>query len=172
MPLPRESPTPASVLPSVARLVRALIWVCLKCGIRMRYPDVATMDVAALQTLLDGPSSTGWLILDARTLAEFNFSHLSGAVPLDAGTTMTDGEIEEMAGSKNRPILVVCSVGVRSAKQALKLQRQGFLRVTHLEGGLFEWVNQGHRLVDQGDPVRKVHPYGRIWGLLLHPPHE
>jgi rhodanese-related sulfurtransferase len=138
----------------------------------MRYPDVATMNVVAVQTLLHTASSTSWLILDARSLDEFTVSHLPGAVPLDTGTTKTDGEIDKIAGSKNRPILVVCSVGLRSAKQALKLQSRGFMRVTHLEGGLFEWVNQGHSLVRQGKRVHEVHPYNLLWGLLLRPPHE
>lgn len=138
----------------------------------MWYRDVATMDVVAFQTLLDTASSTGWLILDARTHDEYAFSHLSGSVPLDTEITKGDGEIEEIAGSKSRPILVVCSVGLRSAKQASKLQSRGFMRVAHLEGGLFEWVNRGHRLVSQGKQVHKVHPYNLLWGLLLRSPPE
>lgn len=172
MPLPREqSTTPPPVPECVVRPVRVLIWACLKGWIRIRYRNVARLDAVALQALLDTPSSTGWLILDARTHDEYAVSHLPGAVPLDTGTTKTDEEIEVIADSKTHPVLLVCSVGLRSAMQALKLKRSGFKRVAHLDGGLFEWVNRGHTLVSQGKCVHKVHPYNLLWGLLLRPPH-
>lgn len=152
--------------------MRDLIWACLKGWIRARYPDVATMDAVDLQALLNTTSSSDWLLLDARTWAEFSCSHLPGAVPLHAGANQAEQTIERIAGSRNRPILVVCSVGVRSAKQARKLQRQGFRRVAHLEGGLFEWVNRGHTLEKQGQRTHLVHPFNRLWGLLLRPLQE
>jgi len=50
-----------------------------------------------------------------------------------------------------------------------RLRERGFQKAVNLEGGLFEWVNQGHQLVHEGLPTTLIHPYNRLWGLLLKP---
>ena len=61
------------------------------------------------------------------------------------------------------------AVGVRSAAVVKRLRQRGFRKAVNLEGGLFEWVNQGHQLVHEGLPTTLVHPFNRFWGLLLKP---
>ena len=147
--------------------LRTLIWSCLKGWIGIRFPHVSSMDAEQLKALLEQGSGTDLLILDVRSPAEFSCSHLPHAVSIESGLIQGIQDLEGVAGSRTRPILVYCSVGVRSAKAVLELQKRGFERVTHLEGGVFEWVNRGHSLVHQGQPTDKVHPYNRLWGLLL-----
>jgi rhodanese-related sulfurtransferase len=125
------------------------------------------MDTGRLQALLDDPEGADWLIVDARHHAEFATSHLPGAVPIAPAASTRKADIAAMADSRKRPVLVVCSVGVRSARLALELKRRGYEQVWHLDGGLFAWVNEGHSLLGQGRPTRLVHPYNRLWGLLL-----
>jgi hypothetical protein len=59
-------------------------------------------------------------------------------------------------------------VGYRSARLAKKLQETGYSHVINLEGSIFEWYNHGYPVVAR-EPVRRVHPYNRLWGLLLFP---
>ena len=64
----------------------------------------------------------------------------------------------------------MCSIGWRSSKLAEKLALAGCRNVVNLEGGTFEWVNQGHALVGpDGARTTLVHPYNAAFGLLLNP---
>ncbi|MCP9916954.1 rhodanese-like domain-containing protein [Cyanobium sp. ATX 6F1] len=148
--------------------MNGFVWFCLKQWIRLRYPSAPSIRSDELQRALAIQRPGDWVILDARTAAEFNVSHLPGAVLLADG-----GELLGLAPSKEasleQPIVVCCSVGLRSAAVVNELQQRGFRRAVNLEGGLFEWVNHGHQLVQGGRPTTEVHPFHRFWGLLLKP---
>ncbi|WP_157665375.1 rhodanese-like domain-containing protein [Cyanobium sp. NIES-981] len=139
---------------------------CLKRWIRRRHPAVTAITPEQLQRILAGEERHDWLILDARSPAEFACSHLPGAVRLEAGGRMAAlGSMEALAWE--RPIVVCCSVGVRSAARVEELQRAGFTRAVNLDGGLFRWVREGRSLIRQGEPTQQVHPFGPGWGWLL-----
>ncbi|MCP9772726.1 rhodanese-like domain-containing protein [Synechococcus sp. Tobar12-5m-g] len=107
------------------------------------------------------------MILDARTAAECHVSGLPGAVRIaDGGKIPGLGSLGE--ASLEKPIVVCCSVGLRSAAVVNRLQQLGFRRAVNLEGGLFEWVNHGHQLVHGDQATKRVHPFNRFWGLLLN----
>jgi rhodanese-related sulfurtransferase len=129
------------------------------------------MDADQLQAVLEQSSTTDLLILDVRSRAEFVCSHLPRAVAIELRSPQADQDIQEVAGSRKRPVLVYCSVGVRSAKMVMVLQNLGFEQVIHLDGGVFEWINRGHSLVCEGQATHKVHPFNRLWGFLLKTPH-
>ncbi len=70
--------------------------------------------------------------------------------------------------SKDKPIVVYCSVGKRSENIAEKLINDGYKNVSNLYGGIFEWVNQGHEeynLTNKKTP--NVHAYNFLWGQFL-----
>ena len=66
--------------------------------------------------------------------------------------------------SKDAVIVAYCSVGYRSSVFAERLQRAGYLNVRQLDGGIFQWANEGRPLA--GGKV--VHPYNARWGRYLH----
>ncbi len=103
--------------------------------------------------------------VDAREKAEFNVSHINGA----CWVGYEDFDMSRLSDlDKNRPVIVYCSVGYRSEQIALKLENAGFSDVYNLYGGIFEWKNQGHAVVDtSGKPTEKVHAYSRVWGIWL-----
>lgn len=110
--------------------------------------------------------NTGSVVfLDAREIAEYNVSHISGA--RHVGYDKFDmASVKNIA--KNQRIVVYCSVGYRSEKIAEKLIAAGYTNVSNLYGGIFEWVNQGHKIVDaSGKPTAKVHAYSKSWGIWL-----
>ena len=145
--------------------VGAQTWNSIQRTIKKRFPGVrqlATADLAAW--LEDANRPVKPLLLDARSSAEFEVSHLPGAVRLES--------VEEVIHddpARTRPVVVYCSIGYRSSAFAEKLQRAGFADVRNLEGSIFAWANEGRPVCHGGkmlSPAR-VHPYGAKWGQLL-----
>ena len=46
--------------------------------------------------------------------------------------------------AKDRPLVMVCRSGARSAQATVILQRSGFDRVANLNGGMLRWRAEGH----------------------------
>ena len=104
------------------------------------------------------------LLLDARTPAEFRVSHLAGARFVNFDSVRT----AQFAGlDRDRPVVVYCSVGLRSERLGERLHALGFRHVRNLYGGLFEWVNEGHPVVNATGATTNVHPYSAFWGSWL-----
>lgn len=103
--------------------------------------------------------------VDAREKNEFAVSHIKDAVW--CGYDDFDiNRLKNVDGSKK--IVVYCSVGYRSEKISLKLKKLGFTNTYNLYGGIFEWKNQGHPVVDPaGNETEKVHAYNEKWGVWL-----
>ena len=104
-------------------------------------------------------------ILDTRAKAEFDVSHLPGAIWVG----YEDFQLKRFGHlSKGSRILLYCSVGYRSEKVAEKLVRAGYLNVTNLSGGIFAWVNAGKPVYDNdGKITDRIHGYSRAWGIWL-----
>ncbi|GAA4503557.1 hypothetical protein GCM10023172_28640 [Hymenobacter ginsengisoli] len=107
----------------------------------------------------------GQVLLDAREPHEFAVSHLRGA-RLVGYDTFSLAEVQDIP--KNTPIVVYCSVGLRSEKIGARLQQAGFTNVRNLYGGIFEWVNEGQPIEGaSGQPTDQVHAYSPTWGIWL-----
>jgi rhodanese-related sulfurtransferase len=67
----------------------------------------------------------GAQVVDVRSLAEFASGHAPGSINIPLP------EIDERAQEldRNRPVIVCCASGTRSAMAAHRLRRQGFARV-------------------------------------------
>ena len=107
------------------------------------------------------------VLLDVRTKAEFEVSHLEGAIRAEPGS-----DAAAITIPKDQTIVTYCSVGYRSGAFAKKLSEAGYRNVTNLEGSIFRWANENRPLVHEGRPTDKVHPYNRLWGLLLDESHR
>jgi rhodanese-related sulfurtransferase len=101
--------------------------------------ELQPTDAAAL---LAGPNPP--LLLDVREPWEVETAGLSGA------TCIPMGEIPSRMGEldRDRPVLVMCHHGRRSAQVAFLLERSGFREVINLTGGIEAWSDQ----VDPGIP--------------------
>ncbi|MCI1187707.1 rhodanese-like domain-containing protein [Hymenobacter sp. DH14] len=123
---------------------------------------VPTVPAVELARELQQPAPP--LLLDARTPAELRVSHLAGAqfVDFDSVPTAQFADLD-----RARPVVVYCSVGLRSERLGERLHALGFRQVRNLYGGLFEWVNEGHPVVNEGGVTDAVHPYSTFWGSWL-----
>jgi rhodanese-related sulfurtransferase len=82
------------------------------------------------------------VVVDVRDPGEYGAGHILGAknVPL----SRIDSGGAEIAGKrKDKPVIVYCDTGNRSAKAAAALKRQGYARVLNLAGGLGAWQQAG-----------------------------
>ncbi|MEZ4809432.1 MAG: rhodanese-like domain-containing protein [Allomuricauda sp.] len=107
------------------------------------------------------------VLLDARERGEFEVSHLKNSVWVGYETFEIDRVLETFP-DKDVPIVVYCSLGVRSEDIGEKLKKAGFTNVKNLYGGIFEWKNKGYPVYDLNQKeTEKVHAYSTYWGNFL-----
>ncbi len=141
-------------------------WSLVNAKIRREFPDVPRMKTSELDDLLKKANEKP-LLLDVRTKAEFDVSHLSGAIRVEPGA-----DVSKLSLPKDKPVVTYCSVGYRSAALAKKLREAGYAHVTNLEGSIFRWANENRPLVHDGQPTDKVHPFNAVWGMLVEKAHR
>ena len=137
-------------------------WALVHAEIRRDFPRVERITPAALATWMNDDEAVPPLLLDVRTREEFEVSHLRNARQVDPKTAAS-----ALQEPMDRPIVTYCSVGYRSGAFAEKLRAAGYTRVVNLEGSIFRWANEGRPVYQLDQRVGKVHPYNRVWGLLL-----
>jgi rhodanese-related sulfurtransferase len=104
-------------------------------------------------------SQTPPWILDVRTPAEFETSHIDGSlnVPLDVLSDYGSKVAEQL--DPNRDVVLVCRSGQRSSQAAELLQGEGVTGGTILENGITDWEAQGYEVnrgVQRWDLERQV----------------
>ncbi len=112
-------------------------------------------------------SAQNQIILDTRKREEYEVSHLKDAIWVGYKDFQKDSVINKIT-DKNRPIVVYCSIGVRSEDIGEKLQKAGFTHVQNLYGGIFEWKNQGNSVYTNNRETDSVHTFNKQWGKLLN----
>ena len=104
------------------------------------------------------------IILDSREQEEYDVSHLKGAKWIG----YENFSMDNLSGiPKDKPIVIYCSVGVRSQKIGIRLKEAGFQEVYNLYGGIFHWVNEGNAVYKAGIKTSKVHAFSPVWGIWL-----
>ena len=107
-------------------------------GQQLTYRNIS---VSEAKTMME--SNPSLLIVDVRTIQEFAQGHLKGAVNIPlSDLPLRSGELE-----KNKPILVYCHTGNRSAQASAILVKAGFTHIYNMEGGISAWTNSGYPTV-------------------------
>lgn len=88
------------------------------------------------QTLLAGAEPPQFL--DVREAWELDTAAVAGARHIPMGEVPT--RLAEL--DRNRPIIVMCHHGRRSAQVAMLLERSGFAEVINLAGGIAAWSDE------------------------------
>lgn len=76
-------------------------------------------------------------IVDVRTPEEFSEGHIANAVNMDVTADGFEQQIETL--NKEKPVMVYCKSGGRSARAASILKDKGFKNVYDLDGGIIGW---------------------------------
>lgn len=132
---------------------------------------IRRVDPEAAAELLD----QGWTYLDVRSVAEFTDGHAPGAyniplldfVPGQGLKPNTNFLLEVLANfAPDRPLVVACKAGGRSARAAAMLAESGFTNVVDMEGGFYGefdetgvlacagWASVGLPVVSGEEPER------------------
>ena len=107
------------------------------------------------------------IICDSRELEEFEVSSIDGAIYVGYNE-FKDDQIASLNADRNTPIVIYCSLGVRSEDIAERFQKAGYTNVKNLYGGIFEWKNKGYPVVDStGTETERVHAFSKAWGKWL-----
>jgi len=103
-------------------------------------------------------------IIDSRSSSEYEISRLENAIFIDY-ETFNPIKVENIA--KSATIVVYCSVGYRSEKTGEKLLDAGFSDVYNLNGGIFQWVNEGRKIYNSTGETARIHGYSEDWAKWL-----
>ena len=107
------------------------------------------------------------LILDTREKKEFDVSHIASARYVGYDHFSSE-EISEEVTDRNTPIIVYCSLGIRSEDIGEKLEKAGFTNVKNLYGGIFEWKNNAYPVINsEGKETENVHTFSKLWSRWL-----
>ena len=144
----------------------AITWSAVFTWIQRDWPQVPQMSTGELAELMAAGNESALLLIDVRTREEYEVSHLPGAIWAETPSQIASA----MGGASDRkPVVLYCSVGVRSSRAAAKLMESGRANVFNLQGSIFKWANEGGSLIANGSAVHVVHPYSERWGVLLNP---
>ena len=97
------------------------------------------------------------LLLDIRESLEFDAAHIDKSMHVPRGILESsceynfDDTIPELVEARNRPLVVVCRSGNRSALAARTLQNMGYINVKSMKTGLRGWNDYELPLVDKND---------------------
>lgn len=81
-------------------------------------------------------------LVDVRTSSEFLTGHIPNSQNIDVLSPSFEEDIRLL--DKEKPVVVYCKSGVRSAQCSKKLQAAGFVKIYDLDGGFSQWKHQGY----------------------------
>lgn len=82
-----------------------------------------------------------FIIIDVRTLAEYEKGHIPRAKLLDSASPTIDQDLASL--KRNATYIIYCQSGRRSLGIIEKMKNMGFSSVKNMEGDFSEWVKQG-----------------------------
>ncbi|MDB4902092.1 MAG: oxidase [Mucilaginibacter sp.] len=76
-------------------------------------------------------------LIDVREDFEYEMSNLGGVLIPLGGVLIEANKID-----KNKPVVVMCRSGKRSAAAIMQLEQQGFTNLYNLKGGILAWAEE------------------------------
>jgi molybdopterin/thiamine biosynthesis adenylyltransferase/rhodanese-related sulfurtransferase len=117
------------------------------CGAVSEEAEAATVDSTITARELKEWQDAGKdvFLVDVREPAEWEIVRIPGAVLIPKGDLPS--KLSELP--QNKPVVMYCKTGVRSAETLALLKNAGFKDALHVQGGVTAWATQ----VDNGQPV-------------------
>lgn len=126
--------TPSGLLRGFAAAFACLL---LLVAVQVCAKDISVQEAAAL---VQNPPQ-GLTIVDVRTPAEFREGHVAGAVNMDFfGSTF---EAQVLTLPKDKPVLLYCRTGNRSAGAYDVMTKEGVTNILHMNKGINAWQQAG-----------------------------
>lgn len=123
-------------------LIALLITIILIFSCNKRLPSKAKLVSAEdMQSLLQQDNIQ---LIDVRTPKEFNGGHIENALNINFFAPTFTEDIKAL--DKNKPVILYCRSGKRSAKSAKKFIEAGFTDLYNLDGGIIKWKQEGFNI--------------------------
>jgi rhodanese-related sulfurtransferase len=156
------------LLPAAAQLFAPQSLQAVEADVAKQFTDIEHLPSDGMAEILRRPDV---MIFDVREPGEHAVSRIPGAVRVDPGA-WTDAFLKQHAAELGgKTVVFYCSVGVRSAKFASRVQpdlkQAGVSKVYNLQGGIFRWHNEERGVVDDAGATPYLHPYNASWGKLV-----
>jgi rhodanese-related sulfurtransferase len=116
----------------------ALVFTELRRG-SLGFKDLNPNDTVRLMNSEDAA------LLDVRDDTEFKSGHVLNAIHIPLG--LLESRIRELEAHREKPIVVYCRTGQRSAQASAILGKQGFTKVYKMSGGILAWQSANMPLV-------------------------
>lgn len=138
-PLCSEKPSQTSLLPDYEAF----------CGVLSDAAEVAvkdsTISVSELKNKIDGKEN--FLLIDVREPSEFEIVRIPGSILIPKQGFLDGSALASLP--QDKPIILHCKSGVRSAECLAILKSAGFADAKHVSGGVVAWAKQ----IDTSLPV-------------------
>ncbi|MBU2111978.1 MAG: adenylyltransferase/sulfurtransferase MoeZ [Actinobacteria bacterium] len=102
----------------------------------------STISVTTLEHMLKEreEGSRDFVLVDVREPNEYEINQIPGSVLIPKGEFLNGNALEQL--SQDKPVVLHCKSGVRSAEALAVLKGAGFADAVHVGGGVVAWVNQ------------------------------
>jgi rhodanese-related sulfurtransferase len=93
------------------------------------------------------------VVIDVREPEEFLKGHIENAINTPLGNLQT--HLPKLEAHKNKPILIACQTGTRSASAGKLLTKAGFERVFVITGGMQAWESDYKLPIKSANKLKK-----------------
>ena len=100
-------------------------------------PKITYSSMDEIQEIMN--DNTDYIILDVRTLEEYNEGHIPNAICIPNETI--DETVTQQLPNKHQLILIYCRSGNRSKQAANKLLQLGYTNLVEF-GGIIDWAGE------------------------------
>jgi rhodanese-related sulfurtransferase len=122
---------------------------------------INTIDAATLKQLIDQNSVN---LVDVREPSEFAGERLEGSTLVSLSTF----DPQKIPFDTNKTLVLYCQTSNRSTQAAQKLLNAGYSEITHLQGGLNEWKQQGYpTIINKNAPISIMRQVQIVAGTLV-----
>ena len=110
------------------------------CGSGNSNSAFAQLEAKKFQEKWENEKSTS-ILIDVRTIEEYNGGHIESAKNIDFNSSNFDSEIARI--DKEKTVFVYCLSGGRSSAAVSFLEKKGYKNVIELVGGMMAWRSEG-----------------------------
>jgi rhodanese-related sulfurtransferase len=120
---------------------RKILWaLAILLGLVLAAQQLQAADGVDVKQALS-MNQQGALLLDVREPAEYSALHAPNAKLIPLG--QLSARLQEIAEYKDKPIVVICRSGRRSAIAVSQLQEAGYKQASNVKGGMLAWESNG-----------------------------
>lgn len=146
----------------------SLWWTEKMVSLRFNVNDISHQKLITLFPI----ESHDVLLFDVRRPEEYQMSRIEGGVRVSPKMTAQEFIAQYGHSIKNKNLIFYCSVGYRSSEFIQRIEKmaieKGAKTINNLQGGIFRWYNEQHRVINDNGVTDDMHPSDESWADLIN----